>query len=87
MLRNNYAAILKKGKKQRWKMKTIEEITPVATNARTKQSQFVKGIDAMPSNAQQTYFINFSKDDYKKTKYWSCYCFICFPIQTIKFSI
>ncbi|MDG2430954.1 M16 family metallopeptidase [Flavobacterium sp.] len=61
-LGDNYAAIFKrKGEKTVAEKIEKPQITPVATNA-DKQSPFVKGIDAMPSNASKPIFINFDKD-------------------------
>jgi hypothetical protein len=59
-LQDNYAAIYKrKGEKQHQKI-LKPQITPVATNA-DKKSQFVTGIEAMPSNASKSVF-NYDKD-------------------------
>jgi hypothetical protein len=61
------------------------QITPVETNA-DKQSQFVAGIDAMPSNASKPVFLNFDKD-IQKIKHWSSYCFICSKYRQPNFPI
>lgn len=61
-LGDNYAAIFKrKGEKSASENIEKPQITPVETNA-DKQSQFVTGIDAMPSNASKPVFIDFDKD-------------------------
>jgi predicted Zn-dependent peptidase len=61
-LQDNYAAIYKrKGEKTASENIEKPQITPVATNA-DKKSQFVTGIEAMPSNASKPVFINYDKD-------------------------
>jgi len=61
-LGDNYVAILKRKGENQNKVKIEKpQITPVETNA-DKQSEFLKQINAMPSNASAPVFLDYDKD-------------------------
>jgi len=61
-LGDNYVAILKRKGENQNKVKIEKpQITPVETNA-DKQSDFLKQINAMPSNASTPVFLDYNKD-------------------------